>query len=187
MASLRALVFISSLCVSCGDEATAERAPEPEREWVLLAAPTTWQLAPVDKDPFASQRPAQAPPCDPQGATLEDFGGQLAFEIQTELCNWASIQQPLLGAAKHGERLRLKVWSTLLTSLDEAPAQAYLGLAVGERIIWEQRVSYPQQARLNEWELELPFDLTVGAPLTLHVHNHGANTWSVLEVSALTR
>lgn len=146
-----------------------------------LASAHAWQLAPSDADPFASMRPTGVQ-CDLAGLGVEDGAGGPEFEIDTEACNYVSVHQPALTSALGGETLRVRIWHDDLTSQD-GEALGYVGVQVGEARVYEADVPIPAEAGLLSADITLLPDIEIGTDVVVHVHNHGENTWSIVELS----
>jgi hypothetical protein len=136
-------------------------------------------LAASGADPFAAMRPADAT-CDEAGLNVEAQAEGDAFEISTDLCNYATVQQAALNEAGVGDELMLRFWHYDLEA--DQPASGYLGVAIGEEIVWEQDVPIPSPAGLVTDSIALDRPIAFGDPISVHVHNHGVNTWGILEI-----
>ena len=75
----------------------------------------------------------------------------------------------------------MRLWHFKL-SADE-PAEAHAAIRVGEDIVWEQRFEIPQDGALVDAELSPEQAWVVGTPVHFHLHNHGENSWSLVEFS----
>ncbi len=146
-----------------------------------LASAYAWQLADPASDPFAQMRPAGTP-CDEAGLGVEDGAGGPEFEIDTAACNYASLRQPALTTAIAGETLRVRIWHDDLTSLG-GEATGYVGVHIADAIVYEADVPIPAEAGLLSADLTLLDAFEVGTDVVVHVHNHGENTWSIVELS----
>ena len=141
--------------------------PEPEP----LVDPLAWQLTPPERDPLVAHRPELlACAADSWG---EEFG---LLEVWTGGCNYFSAEQPLARALERGDQLRVSLWWAAL--LAPEPAHAHLALLVGGELLWEREVEIPGTAEALELEFDSPVSAPAGAPLVLHLHNHGQNTWT---------
>lgn len=131
--------------------------------------------APVDAadDPFADHRPDPID-CPASAITLEGA----ALEVDTGACDWAALTRPLKGPLVAGEPLEWIFWHAWLTA--EAPAEAHLALAIDGVVAGEWFVPIPADPTAWTEAFEAPADAPAGAPVVLHLHNHGANTWNLL-------
>lgn len=170
-----------TLAACAGDDAI-----DVPRTPAALVNPFDWTaLAPAD-DPFADHRPADAA-CPPGSWGGEPFAEQYTLEVQTGpgACRWLSARQPTLSPVAAGDPIRIRLWHFALTP--ERPgerAEAHAALALAGDVIWERRVVIPAEGGLLLDTVAAPRTLPAGAPLVFHLHNHGANTWNLLEVLA---
>ncbi|MEZ4382170.1 MAG: hypothetical protein R3A79_12540 [Nannocystaceae bacterium] len=151
-----------------GDTAASVDTP---RTWAPLTAPAAWVPVAAAEDPFADERPA-ALRCEvEEGWRREDEG----VEIDTGACDYLALRQPLPRALAAGEPLRISAWWQNLIASE--PAEGHIAVAVDGVVIWEERVAIPGPADARDLVVTAPEDAPAGAPITLHLHNHGANTW----------
>ncbi len=142
-----------------------------------LATPDEWMQVAADADPF-SDRLAQVD-CEGGAFGPEDFGGERAFSVDTADCNYITITQPAARSVCAGEQLKVRLWHFELTG---PPGEGHIALAVNEGIVWEQSVAIPSDSELLVPRFEVG-DIIQGDPLHFHVHNHGANSYSLIEVT----
>jgi hypothetical protein len=180
----RQLSVITALAVvvACAADGSDSADANAEPSWVVIASPYAWVETPLAEDPFAALRPEDVT-CDPTGHGFHDFGGDPSYEIDTGLCNYLSISQAALQALPAGTTVEFRVWHFELEA--DGPAEAYLALDVDSHLVFERTVLIPSASELLTEEFELPADVPLGAPVTMHLHNHGANTWNVLSLEAL--
>ena len=105
------------------------------------------------------------------------------FEVETDLCSWGTFQQPLLANVSAGTPLRIIAGHLPLWAPE--PAEGVLRLQVGDQPIWELTVPIPLGAMLYDEEIPAPVDLYADDPVTLHIHNHGTNSWRFAVFHAL--
>ncbi|MCB9680828.1 MAG: hypothetical protein H6733_05085 [Alphaproteobacteria bacterium] len=143
-----------------------------EPDVVDVIDPAAWVPVDRDDDPLASHRP----PVDwcPTSTWGEEDG---ALEVQTGACPYLYVVQADVADLQPGDRLVGAVWHA---DLDAAsPAQGHVALLVGDRVVWERTVDIPGAAAAYDVDVVLPDDLPTGAPLGVHLHNHGYNAWKV--------
>ena len=131
---------------------------------------TDWRPGDYTKDPFASHQP-ETIECPVTSFRLES--GQL--EVETDLCNYAFIEFPLLQDISPDQVATLLILHTGLWSA--VPAQAHVALAINGTVFWEAEPEIPASAEFFFHEAPLNIEAKVGDPVQLHVHNHGANDW----------
>lgn len=143
-------------------------APEPPAGPVDLALAEAWALVPAADDPFG---PPEGVVCSPRGVVVETG----VIEIQTDLCPWATLRQPLQADAAAGDALELFAFHGPLAAPE--PAAGVMALTLGGEPIWsvEVPIPWPDGVYLETWTAEEPW--AAGEELLLHVHNHGANAW----------
>lgn len=168
------------LSAGCAPDAPPIAVPEGARALV-----NAFDWTPLDpaQDPFRD-RPAGVD-CPPESWGGEPFGAQYALEVQTGPggCGYFSAAQPLLSAVGAGEPIRVRVWHFAL----DAPTrgEAHVAVALDGEVIWQRWVVVPAaEGALLLDTVVAPRTLPAGAPLVFHLHNHGANTWNLLDVVA---
>jgi hypothetical protein len=153
-----------------------EEPPEPKEpvtvtrfyEWEHLTDPT--------RDAFAAMRPAGTP-CDPTGVGIEQFG--LSYEVKTGLCDYATITQPSLVDLEVGDVLGIRGWHDVLEA--EYDTQGFIGLAIDGQMVWHTTVPIPSDYDTIEGDLTIDEDHPAGTELQVHIHNHGINSWNVVD------
>lgn len=143
-----------------------------------LVDPGAWVEA--DADPLADDVPGDTS-CEPGSWYVES--GDL--EISTAACDYLALQQPLLLDVGRGEAIEIVGWHADLFA--DEPAEGHLALLAGETVLWEYRVDIPADAAVFTSTVDAPERLRAGEPVTLHLHNHGANTWELVGVEAVGR
>lgn len=170
-----AAVLVLTACPG-GDDAPPED-PTP----VVLAVIDGWtRVTEADADVFADMRPADTP-CDESGVGLEQFG--LSFEVKTDLCNYVTVAQPTLVDLAAGDTIQVRTWHDILQA--PTPGQGYLGLALDGDIIWAADVPIPGPYDTINADVVVDRDVPAGAELQYHVHNHGVNSWNILDLKCV--
>ncbi|MCX4241360.1 hypothetical protein [Paraliomyxa miuraensis] len=181
MASLPRLC--SGLLVLC-PLACEDPGPPPEPEPTELVELTAWErVADPADDVFGAERPADLVCDEVLGVIIELLGGEPVLEIDTDFCNYATVEQPSLRTLRPGDRIAISVWHYDLTAPE--PTQAHLALAIDGELVWEQHLPVPTAPALIEDELEIDREIPAGAPLQFHVHNHGANTYDLVSLEVV--
>lgn len=174
--------MIAALPAGCEDEPGPEPPPPPPVRIPLARVDAWTYVADVDADVFGAERPAGIE-CDTvEGLGLENVGVDPAFEIKTGVCNYATVQQPSLGAVAAGDTLDVRVWHWEL--LNEEVAQGHMAIALDGEVIWERFIDIPASANLIEEELVAERDYPEGVDVQFHVHNHGINSYDFLGLQA---
>ncbi len=152
---------------------------DPVRPEVPLAAMDAWIVGSEDVDPFAAHR-GDVAECPVGTVTVEDG----ALEVDTGLCDYVLLEQPLLADVQAGELVEIVFWHNELAAL--SPAEAHVAFAIDGSVVVEHTIPIPSLAAAYAETVEITDDVAVGAPLVLHLHNHGANTWNVLRITRLS-
>lgn len=159
------------------DPPGTDSATDGPRTQAVLVDMAAWDVGSesVQPDPLPDHRPVDGA-CPPGGTLLEGA----AFEIQTGTCTYAWFQQPSLTDVRPGDVIEVVFWHAAL--VNETPAQGHLALFVGDDLLYEKWVDIPHDPAAYT-ETAIPsFSAPAGTPVTLHVHNHGANNWDLLRV-----
>jgi len=142
-----------------------------------------WQPVDAPDDPVPNHRPDDVD-CGPVAAYVEGTG----YEIDTGLCNYLSRQQPSLVEIRAGDTLVISAFHETLASIEAG--QAHFALLLGDWPVWQEFIPIPASPGVvdatpfNE-QLVVEVDVPAGAPVGLHLHNHGYNTWTLLEVEVV--
>jgi hypothetical protein len=159
----RAILAIAAPLAACGPPAGT-----------ALTDPLAWvEDRAADPAPeHAAVHPDGAAPCPP-GAFEEELGG---VEIDTGTCGYVVLSQPLLAPIRGRGRVDLLAWHNDLAALE--PGEAHLLLTLDGAAILDAVVPIPSEADVWSETLDAP-RAEAGAPVVIHLHNHGANTWNV--------
>lgn len=139
---------------------------------------------PVDEadDPFSADKADDAV-CDSLGYVTEDYEGEQAFFVDTEACDYLTVEQPALSSVAVDDTLHLRLYHFELTAPDSG--QAHLAVAFGQRTVWEQRVDIPAGAELVDVTWQAEEAVHEGDPVLFHVNNHGDNNYVLIELSKM--
>jgi len=64
----------------------------------------------------------------------------------------------------------------------EEPATAHVAVSIAGEVIWQQEVEIPAEAEIYDLRIPVNFDAPEGSTVEYHLHNHGYNTWTLLEL-----
>lgn len=166
-------IFVGAI-VGCQKEPADTQPPEP----APLIDVAAWAFTSAASDPLPDHRPAVVD-CG-EASWGEELGG---IEVDTTLCNYFSVSQPLLMAARQGEPLQLLVWHQNLFA--EVAAEAHVAVLIDGAALWERALPLPADAAAYDEVIPAPADLAAGAAVTFHVHNHGSNTYNFNQLEVL--
>ncbi len=163
--------FALAVLLACGP-------PSDEGVELALTDAAAWR-APEEGavDPLASHRP--------EGATCSEAGWQVegsALELDTGLCSYVWLTQPLLAAVPEGGLVSGSLWHLDLTA--EEPAVAHAAILADGEVVWELEVDVPSAADVHELAFFADRALLPGVEVSIHLHNHGQNTWNLGELTA---
>jgi hypothetical protein len=173
---------VSFLCVVIGALAAALGCPEPEPEpepAALVRADAWVRVTDPSVDAFAGLRPAAAV-CADTGYYLDPL--TMSFEVDTGLCDYLTVTQPTLTALAAGDTVAVELYHGQLAA--PTPSQGYAGLALGGSIVWSIEVPIPGEAGTVTGRFTVEEALPAGAMVQMHIHNHGANSWDIVAVTA---
>lgn len=162
-----ALVMLQS---GCGPSTPVD---EVKRSLIDHAA---WQEVSMQDDPLSEHRP-ETVTCPEVAWGIEDA----TLELDTGLCNYLSLTQPSLGQVSSGDSISLVAWHAQLWDADIA--EAHMAVLFDGTIAWQTTVPIPSDPGVFDLDFSAPIDLPADAPIQLHLHNHGSNTWNFLELA----
>jgi hypothetical protein len=140
----------------------------------LLEAEAFAQVA-TDPTPLAAHRPDPFF-CDARGLTVEAGG----VEVATDLCPYAALEAPLSVSLPAGSRLEIVLLTGDLIWVE--PAEGHFALWLGEVALFDLNVPIPSPAGIYRHVVTLESAAAAGTRWHLHCHNHGANTWRLVDV-----
>lgn len=137
--------------------------------WVQLGSP---------EDPFAD-RP-DVVDCPTSSWAVETDPPSL--ELDTGACDYFALTQDLLVDLCAGDTIDVDVRHDGLEA-DEASV-AHVALQIGQWLVLDQELEIPSDATVVQLTESAPEPLPAGTQVTLHLHNHGENTWNLLDLVA---
>ncbi|MFT4520096.1 MAG: hypothetical protein ACI9JM_002496 [Halioglobus sp.] len=151
----------------------------PETLRIALVEAEAWDRQPKNRDAFPSHRPDDVT-CESDTGWFVEEG---EMEVRTEFCNYLSISQNSLLDLAEGTELEFALSHSALNF--NAPATAHFAISVGGNAIWETTVDIPSASDIIKPRIMLPFAVSRGDSIEIHLHNHGDNTWTVHSLEAL--
>ena len=156
-------------------EVVIEVVDEVASQSASLVDVNAWTVQGAAEDSFADHRPANVD-CPDNNWYNEDG----ALEVETGYCNYLSLGQPSLTELRKGDKLHLVLWHGDLAF--RRPARAHVAISVDGRTVWEERVEIPADAGIFDTRIDIDFDAPAGSKVEYHLHNHGYNTWTLLQL-----
>jgi hypothetical protein len=102
------------------------------------------------------------------------------FEVELARCRerYVSLRQPSVRELHAGDSLQFTLSHLLLRPLTESVTEAYLGLTVNARLVWELRLQIA--APSNDYVVSVPItaEFPMGSDVVLHLNNHGENSYT---------
>ena len=144
----------------------------------LLLAHDGWRLAEPAVDPFPPDTAVDCPPVA--------YGPENGFfELETDLCAWATFHQATRLELTAGAPLRVVTWHLDLWAPEATVARILL--RIGEDTVWEAEFEVPGDEDVAELLFEAPSDLPAGSDAWFHIANHGVNSWRLGDVEIQPR
>jgi len=158
---------------------------ESEVEFVVLESPAATRVSLVDVDAWTEQAAADDSLAAHRPASVDCpasswYNEDGALEVETGYCNYLSVAQPSLASLKAGDNLHLVLWHADLAF--ERPARAHVAITIDGREVWRAGVDIPTEANIYDLRIPVDFDAPVGSKVEFHLHNHGYNSWTLLEL-----
>jgi hypothetical protein len=144
-----------------------------------LARPEEWVVTDALHDPFGD-RPADAD-CASTGYMPEVLSGELVFSVDTGLCSYLTATQPSLLAVEPDSTFFVRVWHFALTAPEDS--EAHVAIRIGDHDIVNRMVPIPAPGGLLVDSGPIGRSFPAGTPVYFHLHNHGDNSWSFIELS----
>lgn len=182
---LAAIVTLLAAMPACTEPAATETSADdggmPVQPRQLVDA-YAWVTAPAERDAFVAAKPqsVECPPVDGYGAV--DFGGYPAFEVHTDFCDYITVEQPLGDDVDAGEYVNVRMWHFDLLAAE--PATGYAAVAVAGTVRWEYETPIPADGALASYGWITDEPIAAGTFVQFHVHNHGINSWNLIEITA---
>lgn len=152
-----------SLMTSCGPSAGLPSEGD-------LAVSDGWTVVSDEDDPFIADRPGSV--VCPSSSVQEE--GTI-LEIDTGRCNWVTLSQPTLVDVEPGQSVNTLLWHNDLWF--EEPVMGHATVMLDTWTLLDLEVEIPHSAEVYD-TTELAVEAwPAGAPLYLHIDNHGANAW----------
>jgi hypothetical protein len=153
--------------------------PPPHTERVSLVVHALWIPVGSAEDPFADRLADVR--CPEAAAAAEVLSEEPAFGVDTGMCNYLTARQVMQTYVATGETIAVRLWHFELDAPN--PAEAHAAVDVGGVRVLDQRVAIPAPGGLVKASLVVDHAMPSGTPVHFHLHNHGANSWALVEIS----
>ena len=181
-------LFVACTQGSCTDEGQraslelADAAPKQVMlEEVELLDHTGWIEYPRSEDPLPSHEPERVD-CGPAGWYVEPLLEAPVLEIDTRYCNYALLEHLAAVDVAVSDEITLELRHFDLRAPE--PTQAHIAIVFDDAVEWETFIPIPSDASAQVYQWRARRALAAGAPIRLHLHNHGQNTWIVASLHA---
>ena len=162
--------LVCAVLVACGGPAE----PPPIIDENLIDH-QSWRLATDAEDPWRSRLDSLDGGCAELAWGVEGTGDAALLEVETSECSGTAVTHPLEATLQAGDRVTFILWHLPLVKPDVSSAQ--LGISLNGVPVWSLEVSLPAEATVYQSEFEVPRDIRCADLLTVHVDNHGSNSW----------
>jgi hypothetical protein len=162
------------------DAAAADAAvDEGRRERLSLVDQRAWEEVSEGDDPWDD--PPEDASCAAEGFGFELFQEQDGYFVDTARCGYRTVTQATLTDVREGEEVVVRAWHFDL--FGPTGAEAHMALRLGDHDLLDEHIPIPAESTLLRERFVAEGPIAAGTPITLHVHNHGANEYYLLEVS----
>lgn len=161
-------------------DASAADASAPVRPRAPLVASDSWEIVSAEEDPFPDRLSNAS--CPEDAYMPELLGAEPVFSVDTGDCTYITARQPALRDVAKGETFVARVWHFALDAGESA--EAHVALRIGDTTVLDARVPIPSAGGLIAVEEPAISAFSAGTPIYFHLHNHGDNSWSLVELSA---
>lgn len=148
----------------------------PPSSAVDLVNLSLWSQADVNADPFPMHRPPVVECSRPSPIMEGDW-----LEMNTNHCPYFLITFDTIAPIEAGAVVSLQLLHQALASV-EPDAEAHLAVQLDDALLWETSIAIPAAADLLDLTWTSPRAFDAGGRLVVHLHNHGANSWTITHV-----
>lgn len=153
-----------------------------EPKHVLLTHNAAWVLESSVTDPYPLREGGVR--CDDSAVVVEEIDQGLWLDIVTDSCDHASLQQTTLDELGPGDVLLVWIWHYAMEH-EGGEFHAQVSIGAPGQVAWETQLPVPAVSGLIYDEVVVSDGWPAGSPIWFHLSNHGANTWSLIEVARL--
>lgn len=175
-----AMGILLAVTIGCSESIPEDPPADRPDEPFALVDHTEWGFAESDEDPFVD-RPVEVR-CPTNSWGVEELDGQMTIAVTTDFCEYFTVMQPTVDDVWAGDTLSWRIFHFALES--ERPATAHVALRIGSQMLVDEEIEIPSESALLAGDIPASEDYAAGTPVYFHVHNHGANEYSLIELSA---
>ena len=154
--------------------------PDARLQFSYLVVADAWRRVAFEDDPF--EPPSDATCDDARGIRENQLSLEPTLEIETTFCGWGTVTQLTTVAVHEGDPINYRVWHFELIG----DTDAVVRIRLGDWDLLDETIAQPRDAQLLAQTIASPADFPAGTPVLFHVHNHGANEYSMIELSVGT-
>ncbi|MCZ6805405.1 MAG: hypothetical protein O7F08_00510 [Deltaproteobacteria bacterium] len=103
--------------------------------------------------------------------------------VDTEVCDWLTLEQPLLRDVFEGDEIEIRTFHSPLNG--PSGGEARISLTLGDQMIFDERVPIPADSGPINGTWIATKDFQAGTAMLYHVDNHGDNEYLLIEVNIL--
>lgn len=137
-----------------------------------------WREISPSEDPF-TDRPEKVD-CRLGSIMPETLAGVTAYGVETGTCNYVTVSQPTLVDLNPGDHVAARVWHFELSAPEAA--NAHVAVRVGALRVLDETIAMPGAGGTVRGSAPVLQRMPAGTPAYFHLHNHGANSWAIVEL-----
>lgn len=104
------------------------------------------------------------------------------FEVDTGACNYGVFTQPSVAAIDAGDTVTFVLTHDDL--LAPEPAVGHVLFTIDGEVAFDLEIEIPKAYDIVQASWTPPRAIAAGAPVVMHLHNHGINNWRVVSLEA---
>lgn len=111
---------------------------------------------------------------------MELIDVEQSLGVDTNFCNQFLGEHPSIAGIEAGDRIVVRLWHFQLIG----DSTAHIGIAFGDDVVWEHHIEMPTETgALVVADATANESHPAGTPIRFHLHNHGANTYNLIEIA----
>lgn len=145
---------------------------------VSLIDHQAWNLLDAEDDSFWDADVGFVP-CTTADFSVEGSSAPY-LEVSTDACSYITLQQTSLHGAQPGDTLSITLSHEALIGVG---AVAHAAVQIGDVTLWSQEIPLVADAQSHNTSMVIDEGFPSGTPILLHIDNHGANSWRLLDIA----